>query len=239
MKNYAAYELNTGAIRQVFNAFDQDEALFALSTWDNGDILMGIAEVGESISGMTHYILDDEFAIAFPEKPGDNYVWSFTDHVWYDPRTLAELRAAKTAQIVEWRLIAERGGFDWNGQWIDTGNHEGIDFQAKLVAVITNARVEEAARKPLFNPDGTPQLENNGTQKYSVVYTNVIIPLINNGWVALFQPLILNLGLRYDDFMTRTYQRARNLQALVNSTTDIPTLNALVWTSVPNPPSTL
>ncbi len=153
-------------------------------------------------------------------------------------QTVDAIRASKSAEILVWRLEAERAGFDWNGQWFETGVREGVDYQAKLVTLMTEAKIREAAPKtPIYEADGVTQKVLNGHLQWVPIAFVVQYPLINNGFVWLFHNLIMSVIMRYEDNMARIYQKARNLQALVDAETDPTVLATVTWNSVPFPAS--
>lgn len=91
------------------------------------DVPVGMASIqlsGPDEDWIEGQYADDKFyvenfaAVAMPPRPSANHQFNYTTKQWEDPRTLADLKAAKNAAINDARLRANQSHFTFMGEKI-------------------------------------------------------------------------------------------------------------------------
>lgn len=85
-----------------------------------------------------NYYVDSGDLVLKPPQPAPHHVFDYTTKQWIDPRTLADLKAAKTAEINAARLTANRGTFTFMGKPIscDELSRSDIDGVNGIVTLL-------------------------------------------------------------------------------------------------------
>lgn len=107
MKQYIVF-LPNGNITRTGVCVDAD---LPLQARPGEQVLEGVADCAE------HYILGGA-VFNIPSQPSPHHNFDYTTKQWVDPRTLADLKATKTAEINAARLTANRSSFTFAGKQI-------------------------------------------------------------------------------------------------------------------------
>lgn len=119
----------------------------------------GWLEVPEGVAASPGlaYVADDEFVAYTPEQaeakaavPTHAAQWDNATMSWVDPRSLADLKAAKLAEMQEARDAQQYGGFTWDGSTFDSNERS----QTVLLGMFTTAALGSL-------PDTPFRLQNN------------------------------------------------------------------------------
>jgi hypothetical protein len=120
---FTTYDIQTGAVL-FWGACDNPNAL---ATAEIG-VLVGV-EGG-------HGFVEDGEVVALPVKPTDNHVFNYTTKQWEDPRTLADLKAAKNGAINRARAVANSSHFTFQGHLIAVDALSRSDIDAAHGAIL-------------------------------------------------------------------------------------------------------
>lgn len=128
MKDYAVFDLATGAIRY--------------STGNSDDYADGKDNVVEcAFSSLTHYIdVATRTPVAFGPPPSFHHRFDYATKQWVDPRTLADFKAAQWEAIKLARTQAEYAGFTWDGSTFDSD----ATSQNRITGAVTLAQMSAA-----------------------------------------------------------------------------------------------
>ena len=131
MKEITVFSTTTGEILRT--AYVPDEMVANQCSGTDEDWIEG------------HYA-DDQFyvenftAVAMPPRPSEHHQFNYTTKQWEDPRTLADLKAAKNAAINAARLRANQSHFTFAGKQIATDPLSRSDIDgAHGIVVATGA----------------------------------------------------------------------------------------------------
>jgi len=84
--------------------------------------------------------VDDGLVVEMPQRPNEHHVFDYGSKSWVDPRALADLQAAKWAEIKVDRDAAEFGGFEWQGWVFDSDQIS----QGRIAGAVQLARMDAA-----------------------------------------------------------------------------------------------
>jgi hypothetical protein len=97
------------------------------------DDIGALPQTSQFVSGVRYppggYVLDDVY-YALPEQPSPNHVFNYTTKQWEDPRTLADLKAAKNQAINLARAAANSSFFMFQGKRIAVDQLSRSDIDA-------------------------------------------------------------------------------------------------------------
>lgn len=88
------------------------------ATQDADAAIAAIRESGEQFNPVDQYFADGSLH-AMPPQPSHIHIFNWAGKQWEDPRTLADLKAAKWEQVKAQRDAAEFGLFQWTGHSFD------------------------------------------------------------------------------------------------------------------------
>jgi hypothetical protein len=97
------------------------------------------AFVTTDTAGVEAYYVQDGVLHPKGTQPSDNHTFDYTTKTWVDPRTLADLKTAKWAEIKAARDSAEFGTFSWDGASFDSdaASQSRIQGAAQLATLAT------------------------------------------------------------------------------------------------------
>lgn len=85
-----------------------------LQEFPGGEISEGYAILGKQ------YRTEGGDVADIPPQPSPTHTFNYTTKQWEDPRTLADFKAEKWAEIKKAREVVEFGGFVWDGSTFDS-----------------------------------------------------------------------------------------------------------------------
>lgn len=187
-----------------YTVFDRatGEVLFAgtsevpghLSTAQLG-VLEGVQYEGGWLDGEIHHEL--------PPQPSQHHVWDWQTKAWADPRTLADLQAAKWAEIKAARDAAER------------------------MPLVTPIGTFDADPKGRTNLTDTILL----LQSLAAIGqpANIDFTLADNTVVTLSLAQMVQVGIALGLQVQGAYNTGRQLRGLIEAATTAQQLEAIVW----------
>jgi hypothetical protein len=129
-KCFAVYLIDSGQILQSATGTDASVQGFRTATTE-------ILEISEASVIATGYV-EDGAIHPFHAQPSPHHVFDYTTKQWIDPRTLADLKLVKNAEINAARLKANRGTFTFMGKPIscDELSRSDIDGLNGIVTLL-------------------------------------------------------------------------------------------------------
>lgn len=160
------------------------------------------------VESAARYSPDDVYVaggglIEKPARPSPSHAWDYEAAAWIDPRTLADLKAAKWAEIRAARDAAEFGGFTWDGDDFDS---DGAS-QARIMGAVQMATLAAMAEQP-FSIEWT-------------LATNIVRTLDGAGMVAV--------GLALGAHVAQQHETGRSLRAAIDACTTAAEVEAISW----------
>lgn len=129
------YNLATGQIRGTVFCPEEDMPM----QYDPATEGLLDGEVDDS----AFYVAGGEL-VPIPARPSPKHQFDWGTHTWVDPRTLADLRAAKWEAIKLARAQAEFGGFVWDGDTFDSDrmSQSRIQGAAQLAQLVPEFTID-------------------------------------------------------------------------------------------------
>ena len=141
--------------------------------------------------------------VLLPAQPSPHHVFDYTLKQWVDPRTLADLKAAKWLEIKQARNQAEFGGFTW----------EGSTFGSDL---ISQSRIQGAAQL------ATLALMNS--QPFSIEWT-----LADNTVRTLSATDMLAVGTAMGVHISTQHALSRIKRNSIDAATTVDEVSLITW----------
>lgn len=124
---YAIYNTSSGQIEKVVSCAPDDLPLqFNPATQ---------AALEGEFPDDQYYVVNGE-PVAIPASPSPNHAFDFTTKTWVDPRTLADVKAAKNAAIDRARAAANTSFFMFQGKQISVDPLSRSDIDAAHGAIL-------------------------------------------------------------------------------------------------------
>jgi hypothetical protein len=142
----------------------------------------------------THYILDGQ-VVVLPLRTGAEHQFDFTNQVWFDPRSLDELKAHKWSEVKRARDAAEFGGFTVEGNTFDSNQ-------------ISQQRIGQAAQHAMF--------ALSANLPYSQAWT-----LADNTEIELDAQQMIAVALAMGECIGNAHAQARVLRAQIHAANSI------------------
>lgn len=137
--------------------------------------------------------------VEIPPQPDEHHEFDWDTHTWYDPRTLAELKAAKWAEIKAARDRVEFGGFIWDGSRFDSDR-------------ASQMRIQGAAQLAQLTPD------------FTIDWT-----LEDNTVRTLDATQMLAVGMTMGNHVNAAHVHARDLREQIEAATTAEAVEAITW----------
>ena len=191
---FAIYDATGRIDRIIQSAENQIEANLRA-----GEAAMPVAD---DVTDLSHRMVDGE-PVAFPAKPGAHHVWDWAASQWTDPRTLADLKAAKWREIKAARTTTEFGGFTWDGSAFDSDQ-------------VSQSRIQGAAQlATLAQMQGQP---------FAIDWT-----LADNGVRTLSAQDMIAVGVAMGMHIQAQHHASRLLRDQINAATTAQEVEAITW----------
>ena len=130
-------------------AVAEDGRIILSGACDDDQLQHQTVSGGVIIEGLADYktqYWDGEKLVSKGQRPSPHHAFNYTTRQWEDPRTLADFKAQKWAEIKSKRFDAEYAGFEWDGSRFDS---DAISQQRLSGAVLS------AQMSPSFSIDWT------------------------------------------------------------------------------------
>lgn len=146
----------------------------------------------------THYVVGDAIT-PLPARPSSAHVFDYASKQWVDPRTLADFKAGKWAEIRKARESAEFGGFTWDARVFDSD-------------AMSQSRIIGAAQLARINP------------AFTITWT-----LADNSVRQLSATDMVAVGVALGDHVATQHAKARALRAQIEAAQTAAEVAAVVW----------
>jgi hypothetical protein len=194
-----SHNIGTKVTTVTFSVDDQPGSVIGYNAdnTENFDTLI-LAELSDTTVAQDYYF-DGTTIHPTPAKPTVWSEWNWNTNTWSDPRTLADVKAAKWLVIRDKRNQVEYGGFSWDNNVFDSDPTS----QQRIMGA-----VQLAALDPEFVVDWT--LKNNAT-------------------IELTAQDLKDLATALAQHVTQTHQHARLLREQINVATQNSQVDAINW----------
>lgn len=146
----------------------------------------------------THYVVGDAIT-PLPARPSSAHVFDYASKQWVDPRTLADFKAAKWAEIKKAREAAEFGGFTWDGSTFDSD-------------AMSQSRIMGAVQLANLDPG------------FTIAWT-----LADNSVRSLSASDMFAVGVALGQHVAAQHEKARTLRAQIEAATTTEQVAAVAW----------
>lgn len=198
---YAVADVATGEVLRVVRCQEEQAAAQALA----GEELLAV-DAGD-VSPLTHYSAAGVLtaygeAVAALKAVRPEWAssgWDNTTMTWIDPRTLADLKAAKMAALKAARDAEQFGGFVWDGSTFDSDERS----QTLLLGMFTTAALGALPDTPFR--------------------------LADNSWRVLTASDMVQVWSALQGLIGGAFGRFSVVEAAVMAAQDAPTVEAITW----------
>jgi hypothetical protein len=190
MKFYTIYNGNTGEVLRTGIAPD-DQVAAQVGPYEA--LLLDVQAPPFT------YIDDGEF-VPMPEEPSPNHRFDWATKTWYDPRTVADHRAAKWNELKQARS------------------------QAEFAPLTVGSHTFDADAKSQQNIAGAVQLATLAADGWTIDWT-----LADNTTATLSKAEMVAVGVALGERTSSIYAYARGLRETLDEAIDIEGVQAVVW----------
>lgn len=169
---------------------------------ENLQIGMGQGIIEGAFSDEIYYVENGE-AITIPASPSPHHQFNYSTKQWEDPRTLADLQAARWTAIKAAREGEEFGTFTWDGSTFDSD----LTSQSRIQGAAQLAQIALAAGQP-----------------FSIEWT-----LANNTARTLDASQMIAVGMAMGAHINACHQKARALRQQIDAATSAAEIEAIAW----------
>ena len=148
------------------------------------------------------YVLDG-VVLPLPNRPSPVHVFDYGSKIWFDPRSLEELKTVKWSEIKKARTEAEVSGFTWDGVVFDSD----LVSQQRISAAIQMASITAAAGE-VFSITWT--LQDNSTRVLSASDMSAV-------------------GISLGNHVAELHVKAQKLRASIDAATSPKELALIAW----------
>ena len=185
-------------MKYIYYQEDSGRILWIASIIDTVTDHPFITAPAEASTGVNFYV-ENNALVAYPIKTYTGAVFNYTTKQWEDPRTLADLKAAKWTQIKQARAQAEYAGFTWDGSTFDSD----ATSQNRITGAVTLAQMSAA---------------------FSIDWT-----LADNTVRTLNQGEMLQVGATLGAHVGAQFSYAQSLRTAIEAATTREQVEAVVW----------
>lgn len=146
--------------------------------------------------------------VPMPARPSALHVFNWTAKAWVDPRTLADVRAARWAEVKRHRNLLEASGFPYLGKVLDSDERS----VQRITTVVQAAQAALGASVP-----------------FSIVWT-----CADNSSLALDAVAAMGMPVALAQYADQLHQTAKTLRAQIDAATTVPQVEAITWPAVPS-----
>lgn len=188
MKHFYLYDAS-GQIFMAGHCADEDFERQA-----SGQLLLG-----EGVASVSSDYFDGTCVVPKPARPSRNHIFDWSTKTWQDPRTLADLKAAKWQEIKAERAAAEFSGFAWDSSAFDSDS-------------VSQARLQGALQLAGMVPD------------FAIDWT-----LQDNTVRTLSAADLAGVGMALGQHVAAQHEKARSLRQQIEAAATAEALAAIGW----------